>query len=374
MRVDVNQIYTLVNDVFAQTTGRTDIKAVDTGSLVAMGNELENLGKMDIWLNACARRIGKTIDDNRVYRNKFADLYRDDVEWGAMVQKFRVEMPEAKEDDMAKVGQMDGQSLDHYIISNPVVKQKIFDKETPYSFFITIQDAYLKEAFLNAGAMNGLLSSIFTKVQNKIEIVLEDLARTAVNNFMLNCVDGQIYHLLTMYNNRTGKKLTATQAWYDEAFLRFAIGIMNTVSDKMETMSTVYNAEGVQRFTPKGMQRCYLLSDFKTNLETQVQYAAFHEKLVDKNADVAVPYWQAVKEGDNINDLATVSKIVGTDKTMNNVLGVMFDKEAIGTHRQQNRVYTTPINARGAYYNTFWHENQMWFNDMGENGIVFMLD
>ena len=52
----------------------------------------------------------------------------------------------------------------------------------------------------------------------------------------------------------------------------------------------------------------------------------------------------------------------------------MFDHDAMGTFREEETVLTTPVNARAAYYNTFWHERPLWFNDMGENGIVFFLD
>lgn len=378
-QIEVNQIYDLCNQVFQQMTGRTDIAAVDSASLVAMGNEVSNLGKNDLWLNTLARRIGLTIDNYRVYLNKFSDLYRTQVEWGALVQKFTVEMPDAVADDMYKVGQMNGQALDHYIINNPKAKQKIFDKETPYSFFITMQEKMLTEAFLNAGAMASFVNQVFGKVQNKIEVVLEDLARVALVNIMCNLSAKQEIKLVTLYNSKTGSTLNPQTALFDPAFMRFAIGMMNNIASKMETMSVLFNTEGYDRFTPKSEQRFYVLADFITQLETVVQYAAFNPQYVNKSVDIAVPYWQGVKEGDDINDIAVLSKVIGkvdskVDKTIENVVGVLFDREAIGTFRQEEKVLTTPVNARGAYYNTFWHEKQMWFNDMSENAVIFTLN
>lgn len=378
-QIEVNQIYDLCNQIFQQMTGRTDIAAVDSASLVAMGNEVSNLGKNDLWLNTLARRIGLTIDSYRVYRNKFSDLYRTQVEWGAMVQKLTVEMPDAVADDMYKVGQMNGQALDHYIINNPKAKQKIFDKETPYSFFITMQEKMLNEAFLNAGAMASFVNQVFGKVQNKIEVVLEDLARVALVNMMCNLSSKQEIKLVSLYNTKTGASLTPKTALFDPAFMRFAIGTMNNIASKMETMSVLFNAEGYDRFTPQSDQRFYVLADFITQLETVVQYAAFNPQYVTKSVDIAVPYWQGVKEGDDINDISVLSKVVGkvdnkTDKTIENVVGILFDREGIGTFRQEEKVLTTPVNARGAYYNTFWHEKQLWFNDMSENAIIFTLN
>lgn len=378
-QIEVNQIYDLCNQIFQQMTGRTDIEAVDSASLVAMGNEVSNLGKNDLWLNTLARRIGLTIDSYRVYRNRFSDLYRTQVEWGALVQKLTVEMPDAVADDMYKVGQMNGQALDHYIINNPKAKQKIFDKETPYSFFITMQEKMLTEAFLNAGAMSSFVNQVFGKVQNKIEVVLEDLARVALVNMMCNLSTKQEIKLVTLYNSKTGSNLNPQTALFDPAFMRFAIGMMNNIASKLETMSVLFNTDGYDRFTPKSEQRFYVLADFITQLETVVQYAAFNPQYVNKSVDIAVPYWQGVKEGDDINDIAVLSKVIGkvdskVDKTIENVVGVLFDREAIGTFRQEEKVLTTPVNARGAYYNTFWHEKQMWFNDMSENAVIFTLN
>lgn len=378
-QIEVNQIYDLCNQIFQQMTGRTDIEAVDSASLVAMGNEVSNLGKNDLWLNTLARRIGLTIDSYRVYRNRFSDLYRTQVEWGALVQKLTVEMPDAVADDMYKVGQMNGQALDHYIINNPKAKQKIFDKETPYSFFITMQEKMLTEAFLNAGAMSSFVNQVFGKVQNKIEVVLEDLARVALVNMMCNLSTKQEIKLVSLYNSKTGSTLNPQTALFDPAFMRFAIGMMNNIASKLETMSVLFNTDGYDRFTPKSEQRFYVLADFITQLETVVQYAAFNPQYVNKSVDIAVPYWQGVKEGDDINDIAVLSKVIGkvdskVDKTIENVVGVLFDREAIGTFRQEEKVLTTPVNARGAYYNTFWHEKQMWFNDMSENAVIFTLN
>lgn len=378
-QIEVNQIYDLCNQIFQQMTGRTDIAAVDSASLVAMGNEVSNLGKNDLWLNTLARRIGLTIDSYRAYRNKFSDLYRTQVEWGALVQKLTVEMPDAVADDMYKVGQMNGQALDHYIINNPKAKQKIFDKETPYSFFITMQEKMLTEAFLNAGAMSSFVNQVFGKVQNKIEVVLEDLARVALVNMMCNLSTKQEIKLVTLYNSRTGSTLNPQTALFDHGFMCFAIGMMNNIASKLETMSVLFNADSYDRFTPKSEQRFYVLADFITQLETVVQYAAFGPQYVNKPVDIAIPYWQGVKEGQDVNDIAVISKVIGkvdskVDKTIENVVAVLFDREAIGTFRQEEKVLTTPVNARGAYYNTFWHEKQMWFNDMSENAVIFTLN
>lgn len=376
---DVTQIYPIVNSLFKQMTGREDIQAVDTNSLVAMGTEINNLGKNDLWLNSLARRIGYTIDGYRTYRNKFSELHRTEMQWGAIVQKLTAEMPEAVEDKMYDIGKMDGQSVDHYIISNPKVHQRFFDKETPYSFFITMSTKLLRDAFMSSSAMQSFINQIFGKVQNKIEFVLEELTRIAVANFIINLKDVQNFHLVTMYNSMTGCAVTTNSAKTDPDFMRYAVGIINTVSSKMENMSVLYNSDRFDRFTPKEDQRLYILADFMTMLETNVSYAAFNPKYVTSNPDILVPYWQAAGTNADMTNWSSITAVKGTDSTgkqkeVTNLIGVLFDYDAIGTFRQEEDVLTTPVNARAAYYNTFWHEKQLWFNDMSENGVAFYLD
>lgn len=378
---NVTQIYPIVNSIFEQMTGQTDLQAVDTESLVAMGQQIQDMGKLDLWLNSLSRRIGLTIDEYRPYTNKFAILNRTQLEWGAIVQKITAEMPDAVDDKMYDIGRMDGQSVDHYIINNPKVEQKLFDKEAPYSFFITTSTKLLRDAFLSPGAMSSLITQIFGKVNNKIEATLEELARVCMANFMLHMDTAQHYHLVSIYNSRTGRNVTGgIQAMFDADFMRFAVGFMNNIAYKMENMSVQYNKGKKKKFTPADKRVFTILADFMTALETVVQFEAFNPQYVTSKPDIIAPYWQATKRetGMDKSDWSNISSIAGTvggeECSLENIIGFMFDFEALGTFRQEEDVLTTPVNARAAYYNTFWHEGQLWFNDMNENGVVFFID
>lgn len=375
----VNQIYPIVNSIFTQMTGRDDIQAVDTNSLVAMGAEIGNLGKRDIWLNTLARRIAGTIDTWKVYRNKMADLYRNNIEWGAAMQKITAEMPEAVSDPSFDIGAMDGQSVDHYIINNPRVHQRIFEKNTPYAFFITISTRLLRDAFLSEEAMQSFINQIFGKVRNKIEFTLEELGRMAVANFILNLKSSQEFHLVSIYNGLKNTSLTSDAAKFDADFLRWVTGFIGNISAKMENMSVLYNSDKFDRFTSVSDQRLYMLADFMTQLRTVVSYSAFNSADVKITPNNLVPYWQASGTAVNMGSWTAMTSIKGTKcdgaaRNVTNLIGVLFDREAIGTFRQEDDVLTTPVNARARYYNTFWHESQLWFNDMSENGVAFYLD
>lgn len=381
LQKNVNQIYPIVNDVFKQMTGREDIQAVDTNSLVAMGRTIKEMGKTELWLNTLSRRISRTIDTYRPYRNKFADLGRDQIEWGAIVQKVTVDMPEATLDKTFDVGLMDGQSVDHWIINNPKVKQRFFDKEAPYSFFITIQTKLLNRAFTDASAMAALITQIFGKVKNKIEFTYEELGRLATGNLVINLPPKQEFHMVTLFNNARGKSLTPMEARFDHEFLRFMFATVNQISRKMESMSCLYNTDGEDRFTPKSEQRLYMLADFMSMLETVPEYQSFDTgRYQIYTPDIYVPYWQANNNpGNDINNWDNISSVSGTmfngkPRNVTGLIGILFDREVLGTFRHEEDVLTTPVNARAQYYNTFWHENQFWFNMTDENAVAFYLD
>ena len=177
------QIYTVVNGAAAQALGTGAIAAVDTASFVSLGNSvLSSSVNTEAFLNTLAQRIGRTIISYREYKNKFRDMVLNDFEYGAILQKIKVAMPSAEEDESYDL--TDGQSVDHYKVSKPVVTQKLFVTRSPYQFKITIQREHLKEAFTSESAMGGFIAAIFGEVRNAIEFALENLGRGCYANYI----------------------------------------------------------------------------------------------------------------------------------------------------------------------------------------------
>ena len=54
-------------------------------------------------------------------------------------------------------------------------------------------------------------------------------------------------------------------------------------------------------------------------------------------------------------------------------MGILFDREAMGTFKNKYTSLTSPINAAGKYYNVFYHMIEMYYNDLTENAVVFLL-
>lgn len=379
--METNQIYGLINDVNKQTIGTENITVLNTEQLVALGDYIFNSGSVDLWTNTLMSRIASTKVSYRAYQSKLGLYAVSDITMGLIMQKIKVDMPTAVEDVTTQL--QDGESIDMYIVSKPTAHQKLFAKRTPASFFRTTQRKWLRESFTSESAMGSFLAAVQGEVNNKIELTQENLARLTMANFMaiISQTSSRVVDLVSEYNELTDNDVpTGEGALLDEGFCRYALGRMNKIAKYMETMSRLYNDGSVDRHSPIGSQRFVSLIDFRTALETQVQWAAFNERYVATKNGIEVPYWQASKSPFDIKLRIHEGTEDETDEdedvdiTLTNVVGMIHDVDAFGTYRKEMDVITTPVNARGAYYNTFWHLNDLYFNDVSENGILFTLN
>lgn len=364
-----NQIYAVVNDIAQQSMGGSAIKAVDTATFVSLGDQiLSSQTNTTAFMQTLVQRIGRTVISYRPYTNKLRSLAYEQFEWGAILQKIKVEMPVAVEDQTLNL--TDGYSIDPYIVKKPVAHQKLFVRTGSETFFITTQTRWLREAFLSETAMGSFLAAVTGEVRNALELKDENLGRMAIATYIANMASGQKVHLLTEYNTLSGETVTASNALINKGFLAWAFTRMKTVGEKMEYMSVAKNADGYERHTPAEEQRFITSIDFVNAMETVVKADAFHEGYFEKVPFIKMPYWQAELSPNTIKITAEDESTV----TVSNIFGLISDRWAFGTYRELEEVLTTPVNARGSYYNTFWHGLTSVAVDTSEQGILFLLD
>lgn len=361
-----NQIYTVVNEITAQALGSNAMAAVDTSTFISLGNAvLSSSSNTESWLNTLAQRIFRTIVSERAYRNKLADMILTQDAFGAILQKIKISMPTTYADPAWEL--TDGQSVDMYTVRKESVDQKLFVQRSPYLLEVTYPIFQLREAFLSADAMGRYLSAKTQEVRNKIELIAEDMAKTTLaTGAALAIGTAREVNLLADYNQLTGVTITFADAMANEGFLRYAAMRINSYSDYLTEMSTLYNAEGQERHTPKDLQRLYMVSDFDQAMKAQMQYAAYNPQMVEIGKHEAVGFWQSPNSRYALN--VTFQE---QSYTADGVLGVLFDRDALGVYHDLEMVLTTPVNSKGAYYNTHYHMRRQWLIDPSENLIVF---
>ena len=364
------QIYALVNSVNAQAFGSASLTVTDLQGLISLGNTvLSSSSNTECFLNTLAQRIGQTIVRYREYRNKLSDMVLTDFEWGVILQKLYVYMPTAESDPM--YGLTDGLSVDHYVIKKPQVDQKLFVTRTPYMFRVTIQRETLKEAFLSEAGMGTLISAIYGQVRNAIEASLENLGRMTIAAGVAEATAAQKVELVTEFNTLKGTSYTGTDALIDEEFLRYSVRRIKECMDDLTDISGLHNDGTLETFTPYEDQRLRIHSKLERALETCVDWAAFNEQYIRLSGYTKLNFWQSEQTPFSVSVKRPSD---GTTVTIDNLVAVLHDRDALGVYQEYEEILTTPLNAEGNYFNQFWHRKDARMVDTSENLIYFVLE
>ena len=377
---NINQIYSIVNSVASQAMGSASIAAVDASSFIALGNSvLSSQSNTDAYLNTLVDRIGKTIFSIRAYQAADRDIVREPFEYGCILQKIYVDMPEARVNNSWNIGSQN-YTPEFAPVIKPTVKQKLFNAISTWEVAVTIPDEILKTAFTSETAMAVFIDAIFTAMENMMQLAMENninITRAAFIARKLNAARkcGAI-NLLANYNKLTGETLTVATCLRDLGFLKYASQQIKLWTDRMVKMSTLFNDEtGYKRHTSKDLQVLDVLADFATSSDIYLQANTYHDELVKMPYYNVVPYWQGSGEGYAFDDTSAVNIKIDNNTTVNKsgVLAVLFDHDAMGVTIKDRRA-TTERNNHDEYTNYYNKANIGYFNDMSENGIVFYIE
>lgn len=397
--MDVKQIYTLINSVSGEVLGKTDIVTEDLTGIVDLGEEVFNQNAVDNYVKSLVNHIGKVIFVNRPYAGKVPSVLMDAWEFGSVLEKISADVPEAEENDTWNL--TDGTSYDQDVFHKPTVTAKFFNSKVTFEVPVSITERQVKESFSNAAQLNGFISMIYAAVEKSMTIKADALIMRTINNMIAETVlaDAQAFgataegdmegadlssastarcvNLLKLYNDKTGAttKLTAAKAITDPDFIRFASYVMGTYADRLQSISTVFNVGGKERFTPKDILHVVLLSDFAKAAQTYLYSDTFNRGDVLLPQAETVPFWQG--SGQNYEFASTghinVKESGGKAVEISGVLGVMFDRDALGVCNLDRRV-TTNYNAKAEFFNNYYKFDAGYFNDTNENFVVFFIE
>lgn len=395
--MNVQQIYTLINSVSGEVLGRTDIVTEDLTGIVDLGTEVFNQNAVDNYVKSLVNHIGKVIFVNRPYAGKVPSVLMDAWEFGSVLEKISADVPKAEENDTWNL--TDGKSYDQDVFHKPTVTAKFFNSKVTFEVPVSITERQVKESFSNAAQLNGFISMIYAAVEKSMTIKADALIMRTINNMIAETVlaDAKAFgaeaagdmaganlssastarcvNLLKLYNTSASTTLTAEQALTNTDFIRFASYVMGTYADRLQSISTVFNVGGKERFTPKDMLHVVLLSDFAKAAQTYLYSDTFNRGDVLLPQAETVPFWQG--SGKNYEFASTgninIKESGGKAVEISGVLGVMFDRDALGVCNLDRRV-TTNYNAKAEFFNNYYKFDAGYFNDTNENFVVFFIE
>lgn len=395
-----NQLSTVLTAITNQATGVNNIAPVDTSSFVTVAQTALKTG-YDPLTTAISQVLSKTIFSVRPYTRKFKGLNVSNQRYGNHVRKLLAIDKPFEDDDRLKLA--DGQSIDQYKVNKPKVLQTNFYGANQYQKSVTIYKDQLDCAFSSPDEFASFISMIMQNASDMIEQAHEETARATIGNLVAGIfametevspgkgmakANGQkrAVNLIKLYNDETGKSLTVADAFKPEnfeGFVKFAFSTINTIADLMTDRNTLFCSQltgyPILRHTPKDRMKFYLYTDLVNKINSEVYSSVFNPdflKLVDFET---VNYWQSSLSPTTVNVKPTVLKndgslIVAENVQLFKVLGVLFDEEAAGYTTVNEWSQPSPFNAKGGYYNQFWHFTDRYWNDFTENAVIFYMD
>lgn len=389
--MEMKQIATLTNSIVQEVLGETDMAAENLANIVDIGTAIFNAGAFDAYVKSLINHIGKVIFVDRAYDGVAPSVLMDGWEYGSVLEKISSEMPTAVENPSWNL--VDGQSYDPHVFNQPTAEAKFFNKRTTFEIDRSITEMQVKQSFSSAQQLNGFMSMLANETQKALTVRMDELIMRTINNMIVETIKenytdptnlgsasyNSAVNLLYLYNQQFGSTLTAAKALTTPEFIRFAAYRIGLYADRLTRMSVLFNVGGKQRFTPRALQHTVFLSEFQRAADVYLQSDVYHDQFTMLSKGETVPFWQ----GPGLDySFANTSKITAFPSsaagssdaaiTVPGVLGVIFDRDALGVANFERRV-TTQYNAKAEFTNYFYKQDAGYFNDLNENFVVFFI-
>lgn len=383
--MDVAQIYQLVNTATSEVLGRENVISEDLSNIVDVGTELFNANAYDRYVKSLVNHIGRVIFVNRPYAGSAPSVVMDAWEFGSVLEKIQADLPDATENETWELE--DKASYDPNIFYKPKVSAKFFNSKVTFEIPMSFTERQVKQSFSSREQLNGFLSMLYASVDKAMTVKLDALVMRTINHMVAETVHAEYgeealntksttkaVNLLKLYNDKFTEDLTVADALTKPEFIRFATYTMGLYRDRLSKMSALFNVGGKERFTPNDMLHVVMLSDFAKSADVYLQSDTYHNEFVKLPNAETVPYWQGSGKA---YDFASVSNIHVTtagneEVNITGVLGVMFDRDALGVTNLDRRV-TTNYNAKAEFYTNWYKFDAGYFNDLNENFVVFFI-
>ena len=391
----VTQLYTLINAVTKEVLGETAVVNEDLSNVVDIGKAvIDQVNGIDNYVRKLVDHIGKVVFVNRAYAGGVPSVLMDSWEFGSILEKISTDLPDATENDSWNL--QDGEQYSQDTFYQPKVEAKFFNSKVTFEIKLSFTEKQVKSAFSSAEQLNGFISMLVQSVENSMTVKTDALIMRAINNMIAETIVSDIgtgaagskvidwadsgvraINLLALYNATVTTPLTVANAITSPDFIRFATYQISLVADRMTKISTLFNTGGKQRFTPADVRRVVLLSDFAKASEVLLLSEANNPERATLPAHDSVPYWQGSGEDYALSSTGVINVKTASGNVVEvpehaAIIGAVFDRDAVGVANLDRRV-TTAYNARAEFYTNFYKMDAGYYNDLGENFVVFFI-
>lgn len=381
--MNVADASTLINNAAANFGGLETTVAQDLSNIVDFGRQLSDMNPWgtDAFFGKLADQFNTIKFWSRPYVSFAPSVYVEAERFGSIRAMYRTPYLESEASPVYNL--QNGQSYDQYVVNKQNVDVRMWnDRFSSKIETITLPHEQIESAFRNATEMMSFIGMLEMARTNSHSRAWDELIMSlfqAIIGLAVNAGGMQDIKLLTEYNAQFGATLTASNALFNEAFIRYAIYRMGIVRDQMRLVTKMFNTSGYMTATAPDRQRTVMLTDFARAAGVYLHDAPnqFNTgSLQIPSADI-VPAWQGMGQAGLFADRAatdTTLVISGNEvqSQVAGVIGVVYDEWALGVSAQRHEV-TTAYNALGHYTNYFDQMFGGFFVSPDENIVVFRL-
>lgn len=388
--MNVKQISTMLNSVFAETMGEgvmisEDLRnLVDVGRTITASSDFEN--NFENYAGKIVDKVGRTIFVDRTYKATDLGLWRDSFEYGSVLEKLRCDVGDFTDNsewDLTKDTDNDGdldynENISTHIQDlfkfNPArVQAKYFNAKSTFKATISITRKQLRSAFTSASKMARFIGMIENRISSKMEIAKTQLQKRTLANLIGEKVyNVKFVDLRAEYIAETGTTAPGRLgiALNSEAILRYIARRITQDRDLMTEPSTLYTDGTFYNHTPIEDSRLIVLSDLDKALAFNLYSDTYNEQFVKLTGYKTVPFWQQNAKSMEIRSALKLTTSNNHAVNQGYILGVLFDRDAAMICNEEPEV-RAQYNADGNFTNYFYTFDCSYYNDFDENVIVY---
>ena len=408
--------YALMNSIVRQATGQAAITVVDSSTFVSAGETVLATGMENVMsaLNTVLNRLIiasrpytsrlrlMDAENSGVYSNrvrKISFYAQDALADGAHNTQSFTNLAQGFTNGQNPDGSNDPQSTKSMWEQHQAMPLEMnFGGSSVWQDCITMYEVQVQKAFRNESEFARFVSGFLQEHANDIESQHEAFSRmTLLNRIgmtydMANVMNGSVINLTKAFNDFYGTAYTSAQlrSTYLKDFLAFMVATIKEVSDYMTERSTDYHwaatktVDGVSysilRHTPRDRQRLMLYSPLFRMAESLVLPEIFNPSYLNLDRQFEpLTFWQDIQSRAAVSvDPAVYDPSDGTQKkgdrvSLDYVVGLLYDVDAMMVDFQLTRADSTPLEARKLYRNVWNSFERNAINDPTEKTILFIM-
>lgn len=394
----LEDVKVLTQQALAQSMGKDYMEqngyldGIPVEKLVDIGRDIDELGTTEKFTKALVSLMARFECTTLGYEMMFSDIVVDRIEWGGFVQRAKIDIADVYDDPMsAPVNKQSYAELEHTFFQ-PKVTAKVYEEGKDLMIPISIAAETSKESFKGWDAMNAFLSQIRESIRETRDMVLDSWANVLVNSAIAESCKATNTEVklktMAVADGVAGvsAKDTPEKLLLNKDFLSYASEKIGVIRSNMKSRTNVYNNKSLS--VGAIQQNAYFLTPFIKARRNGLLADTYNRDERDIGNFVEIPRWQAVR-GETadttpfgFSDVSSISFSADTTNklglgveavTLNNIIGVVFDKRALGICAFREKM-TTNYTASADFWNEYLHLLINFILDTDYNIVAFSLN